>query len=168
MKTFADLRKDLQIGKTLTMIYNHWANTSENVKARLNLKRKILKIQSNGLYIEVGNTGKGSWLDFPPASLTEYDGKSIKIYGENKRPLTKKEQAILDNRPSKRPENKQQVENDVLTDGSTSYWWDKRYFTEKGADWYWGWNKGLRYDSNDNMMYDKHTKGKLELEYILQ
>lgn len=81
--------------------------------------------------------------------------------------MTKAEQAIIDNMPSHRPENKEQCEIDVMTDGSSTYWMDKRYLKEQNAGWYFEWDKGIRWDSNDRMMWNKNVKGELELEYEL-
>jgi hypothetical protein len=112
--------------------------------------------QTNGL-----SFGK-SWLDFPAASLLEYDGKVISIYESGNRPLTAEEQAIIDGMPK----DQKQSEIDMLTDGSTMYHREKRYFAEQDAEWYWGkWHKVKRYSSRDNTIYDKKAKGALSLQY---
>jgi len=168
MKTFADLKRDLQVGKVLTMTYNALSKDSENIKSRLNKPRKIVKIQTNGVYLEVSNTGKGSYLEFPVATLVEYDGKLMSFYKCGKRALSREEKALLANEPSKRKENKQQAINDALTDGSSTYWMDKRYYKENNAEWRYDWSKGLRLDINDNTMWDKKIKGDLDLQYTIK
>lgn len=165
MKTFADLKRDLQVGKKLKMIYHHWENTRTN--KILNIEREIIKVQSNGVSLKTNNQSGKSFLDLPCASLTEYDGKNIKIYGIGKRPLTTGEKALLDNEPSRRPENAKMVERDVLSDGSSTYYLDKSYYSKNNANWRYDWDKGLKLDINDYTMFDKKIKGKLELEYIL-
>jgi len=167
MKTFADLKRDLIEGKTLTMTYNS-IKDSETINSRLNIPRKIGYTQTNGIFLEKGDNKKGTWLELPCASLTEYDGKTIKIYKCGKRELTKNEKEILDNEPSNRKENKQLAENDALTDGSSTYWMDKRYYGENDANWRWDWSKGLRWDCNDRKMWDKKIKGELDLQYTLK
>lgn len=167
MKTFADLKRDLIVGRILTMTYNS-IEGSENINSRLNKPRKIIKVQSNGIYIEIANTGKGSFLDFPCASLVEYDGKVIKIYKCGKRKLTPQEKALIDNEPSNRKENEQLAINDALTDGSQTYWMDKKYYKDNNAEWRWNWDKGLRLDINDMKMWDKKIKGELDLQYTLK
>ena len=166
METFAQLKRDLKVGKTLTMVYNS-IKDSETINARLNKPRKILATQTNGIKLEIANTGKGSFLELPCASLTEYDGKNIKIYKCGKRDLTESEKRLIDNTPSHRSENAQLAENDAVSDGSTTYWMDKAYFKENDAEWRWDWSKGLRWDVNENKMWDKKIKGELDLAYIL-
>ena len=164
MKTFADLKRDLQVGKKLTLTYHHFG---DNRLKSIGVAREILKVQTNGVYLKTEGAKNGSFLDLPCASLTEYDGKTIKIYGVGKRPLTAWEKSLIENEPSRRPENKQLALNDALTDGSSTYFMDKRYYAENHAEWRWNWNQGLRLDINDMTMLDKKIKGKLELEYIL-
>jgi len=167
-QTFAQLKRDLTKGRTLTMTFNAMAASSENVKSRLNIPRYIIGTQTNGITLSPNPESKqGSFLELPVASLTEYDGETIRIYKPNRRPLTPDEQALIDNMPSHRAENRQLCENDALSDGSTTYWMDKKYLADNSANWYWDWDKGQRFDSNDMMMWDKKIKGDLDLEYQL-
>ena len=55
------------------------------------------------------------------------------------------------------------VQNDLMTDGSQSFWKDKQYLTENKADWYWNQSCG-KYYSNGKMK-DETQKGKLSREY---
>lgn len=166
MKTFAQLKRDLVVGKTLTMTFN--ATQSETIKNRIGKARKIIKTQTNGIYLEVESGNKnGSFLELPCASLTEYDNNTIKVFKYGKRDLTEREAEILANRPSNRKENAEILRMDMLSDGNQCYWKDKRYYDENDANWYWDWNKGMRYGHNENKMYDKKIKGELEMEYIL-
>jgi hypothetical protein len=168
MKTFTQLKRDLVVGKTLTMTFNSMSESSERIKSRIGKPRKILKTQTNGIYLEVeSGDPKGSFLELPCASLTEYDGNTIKAFKYGKRDLTAKEAEILANRPSDRPENAELARIDMISDGSQTYWMDKRYFNENDANWYWDWSKGLRYDFNEKKMWDKKIKGQLEMEYVL-
>lgn len=162
MKTFADLKRDLQIGKTLTMIYSSLSGNK-----LIGIPRQIIGTQSNGISLQTDNKSGKSFFSLPCASLTEYDGKIIKIYQIGKRDLTAEEKAILDNEPSNRKENEQLAINDVMTDGSRTYWMDKRYYAEHNANWRWEETRGLRLDLNDRRMYDKKIKGKLDLQYTL-
>ena len=168
MKTFADLKRDLIVGKILVMTYNALSKDSESIKARLFVPRKIVKVQTNGIYLEVANTGKGSFLEFPQASLVEYTGKLINFFKYGKRALSKEEKALLANEPSNRKENERLATNDVLTDGSQTYWMDKKYYRDNDAGWRWDWSKGLRLDINDMTMWDKKIKGKLDLQYTIK
>jgi len=168
MKTFAQLKRDLVVGKTLTMTFNSMSGSSETIKNRIGKARKIIKTQSNGIYLEVESGNKqGSFLELPCASLTEYDDNTIKVFKYGKRDLTAREAEILANRPSQRKENAELARMDMISDSSQTYWKDKRYYDDNNANWYWGWNKGMRYDLNENKMWDKKIKGELEMEYIL-
>ncbi len=165
--TLAQLKRDLQVGKSLTMTFNSLEEVSETIKSRIGKPRKILAIQTNGLTLEAEQTGKGSFLELPYASLIEYDGKTIKIYKVGKRDLTDYEKSLIENEPSRRKENEQKAINDALTDGSQTFWLDKKYYSENDANWRWVWYKGLRWDINENKMWDKKIKGDLDLEYTL-
>ena len=166
MKTFTQLKRDLVVGKTLTMTFN--STNSKTTNSRIGKARKIIKTQSNGISLEVesGNPN-GSFLELPCASLTEYEDNTIKVFKYGKRDLTEREAEILANEPSNRKENAELTQRDMLTDGSQTYWMDKRYYDENDANWYWDWNKGLRYDHNEKKMWDKKIKGELEMEYNL-
>lgn len=168
MKTFAQLKRDLKVGVSITMTKNQLANekfSANSKSALIGMKRYIVKTQSNGVYLTIDGSQK-SYLEFPPASLVEYNENIIRIYNPGERKLTKEEQTILDNRPSNRKENEQLAVNDALTDGSSTFWMDKRYYSENGADWYWGWSKGQRY--SQGKMIDNKIKGALSLEYELE
>jgi hypothetical protein len=167
MKTFSDLKRDLQIGKTLIMTFNSLANASETIAKRINKPRLITRTQTNGIYLATEIEGKSSFLELPCASLTEYDGKTITIYKCGKRPMTEAEQAILANEPSNRKENEALAERDALTDGSQTYYMDKAYYKANDALWRWDWSKGLRLDINDKTMWDKKIKGEIDLQYTL-
>jgi len=167
-KTFAQLKRDLIVGKTLTMTFNSLSESSETIKNRIGKARKIIKTQTNGIYLEVESGNKnGSFLELPCASLTEYDGNTIKVFKYGKRDLTAREAEILANEPSNRKENAELARIDAISDGSRTYWMDKRYYAENDAEWRWDWSKGLRLDINDQKMWDKKIKGDLEMEYIL-
>jgi len=162
MKTLAELKRDLRVGKKLTLTYHHLGKC--NI---LNKKREIIKIQTNAIVLKTENKSGKSWLDLPPSSLLEYNDNIIKIYGCGERDLTSEEKKILGNMPSKRQENAKIVERDLLTDGSTSFWMDKKYLNDNNANWYWGWDKGKRFNHNTQKMYDKKIKGRLELQYSI-
>lgn len=156
--TLSQLKKDLTIGRTLRMTYNHASSR------RVGKLRQIVKIQTNGVSFTDPDdpASRPSFFELPPASLLDYDGWTLTTYLPGRRPLTKDEQAILDNRPR----DPKQERIDIMTDGSRTYWRDKRYFADNSAGWYWDWTKGLRYSHNDRLMWDKKIKGDKDLEYI--
>lgn len=162
MKTLADLKRNLKIGVAMTM------TKAEGQNRLIGIKRYIVATQGNGIYLNADKEAKGgSFLDFPKASLLEYDGETLKIFDAGYRDLTPEEQAILDNKPSKRAENQKQAEIDMMTDGSTTFYMDKAYFDEKDANWYWRETKGLYYVRNGKMR-DASIKGTLCLAYKIE
>lgn len=167
-KTLADLKRDLTVGVSLTL-----TEAPGNAGHRyLGVKRYVIKTQTNGISLAADPAAKsGSFLDFPKASLLEYDGEMVRIYAPGRRPLTAREQAVLDNRPSRRPEYRAQVEQDCLTDGSTMYWKDREYWKtlEGGAFLYLNERQGgKRMDWNDNVIIDEAIKGDLILVYKVE
>lgn len=76
-KSFAQLKRDLQVGTKLKCIYNlHGKN--------LNTIRTINKRQTNGLYLETKILDKGtfsSWLMFPKkAEQVLYENNNFRFY----------------------------------------------------------------------------------------
>jgi len=152
--TLAELKR-IKPGTKIIRVYNKLREIKPELR-----EGTITKVQSNGLYIDK------RFLDFPPASLLEFDGQTIKIYEPGCRPLNEDEKRILANCPH----DPKQEEIDMLTDGSQMYWRKKRYFHEQDADWYWGkWHKGKRYSYNDGgKMYDRSMRGELSLVYEIK
>lgn len=164
MKTLADLKRDLKIGDSIMLIESPTMPTHK----WLNVKRYVIRKQGNGVYLSPDiNDKKGSFLEFTNAKLTEYDGKEVRTYQPGHRDLTDHEKSILDNRPSKRPENREIVERDIMTDCSTSYWMDKQYFSKLGAE-YLDSSRGTKsIDWNNRTIIDEQIKGNLELRYTI-
>lgn len=137
----------------------------------LNVPRYVIRKQSNGVYLaEDRGATKGSFLELPRASLVEYDGEMIRVYGTGKRDMTEAEKNIRANMPSCRPENKEKAINDLMTDGSSMFWADKAYFHQLNADYLAGHGtvRGLRYDFNEGMIWDETLKGEVSLTYKLK
>lgn len=165
MKTLADLKRDLQVGMSITLVE---APTMPNHKF-LNQKRYIVKKQGNGVYLNVDiNAASGSFLEFTNAKLTEYDGNTIKIYKAGTRPLTADEQSILDNRPTNRPENKERIEMEIMTDTNGSYYLDKEYFSQNGMSYLFESGGTKRYNFSEGTITDEQIKGDLELSYLIE
>ncbi len=168
IKTFAQLKRDLQVGKKLTMTFNVLAESSEAIASRLNKPRFIVGTQTNGITLsESKDAPKGSFLELPRASLVEYEDNTIKVYDPAIRDLTEQEKDILKNIPSYLPENKEQCERDIMTDTNTTYWLDKRYTKEEDAEWNWTTSKGLYYMRSEQKMRDASIKGDLSIVYTL-
>lgn len=165
--TLSDLKRDLQIGDTLTLVE---APKMPNHKY-LNITRYVVRKQGNGVYLNADKDAKsGSFLEFTNAKLTEYDGKTIKTFLPATRPLTDYEQRIYDNRPTSRPEMKERIEMEIMTDTNGSYYMDKAYFRENGCEYLMGGEvRGLYllHDGHEVSIRDKQLKGDLELSYII-
>jgi len=159
MKTFADLKRNLQVGKELILV-ERFGQRIENPQPR-----KIIKVQSNAIVIEkLPGSGKESRLYFPPSSLIEITEKGFKIYYPGKRDLTLQELDCLINQP----QDPKQEEIDALSDGNVMFWRREEYFKEHDALYLRGYKeeKGLKYDFNDGKVRDNKIKGDLALEYI--
>lgn len=115
----------------------------------------------------MNNKGKKSELRITAASLVEYNDNSIIIYNPGLRDLTKDEQAIFDKWESMR--DKEQEAIDILTDGSTSYWSKKHFFTESGYEYLLGLDvkQGKKYDWTTQKVRDNSIKGNINIKYIL-
>lgn len=164
MKTIAELKRDLTIGTSIEMVNFH----GQDIPERLQGVRYVVKVKSNGIELNKDKTAiKGSFLDYPKATLCEYDGENLRIYDAGYRPLTAWEQSIMDNVPSNRPENKEQVVNELMTDGSGFYYKDKAYYKENSAEYLAGHEtvRGLRFDFNTKQVTDDTIKGTLSLAY---
>lgn len=158
MKTLADLKRIMKIGQKCILL--------ERFGELKNEEREVIKAQTNAWCFKTPFKPQ-TWLEIPKASLIEFDGVFIKIYGKGKRPLTAEEKAIKDGYEKIR--NRKQEEIDAMTDGSQTFWQEKRYYKEHNAEYLMGGvtERGMRFDFNDNQVWDDNIKGKLELVYKL-
>lgn len=89
MKTFSQLKKDLQAGTQVKTLLN-------NIRPEKNGQvRRIGKVQTNAIAFEIpeneqktnlwGETQTLSWLWWDKASNYEYDGNTFKVYHTDKR-----------------------------------------------------------------------------------
>lgn len=166
MKTFADLKRALTVGRSITLT-DAPAMPSHKY---INVPRFIIKTQTNGVYLSTDkDSQKGSFMDLPRASLVDFDGDTISIYNVGERDLTEDEKRIMDNAPSRRPENKEACERDVMTDGSSMFYADRAYYKGLDAQYLEGFEvvRGLRFDFNRRKVNDEATKGTLQLKYKL-
>ena len=82
--TQTELKRKLQIGIPLKMVYTSWGNTN-----KLNVVRYVVKLQGNGVYLnEDKESKKGSFLEFGKASLFEETLKGFKLFKAGLRDLT--------------------------------------------------------------------------------
>lgn len=162
MQTLADLKRALSLGTQVTLIKAPWEHKF------LNLPRYVVKTQGNGVEFSPNKDDKrGSFFDFPKASLLSFANDIFRIHAPSQRPLTTEEQKIMDNQPSHRPENAKQCEIDMMTDGSNMFHADRRYFKDLDAQYLEGFEtvRGLRYDFNTKLVTDESQPGEIQFTY---
>jgi hypothetical protein len=162
MKTLAQLKRDLSVGTKVTLI------NSETMPEHkfLNLERYVIKTQGNGITLGLKpDDKKGSFMEYPKATGLEYIDDTFTLYTAGERPLTQEEKDILNNMPSKRPENKEKLEIEIMTDGNGLYWQDRAYFKDLDMQYLEGYEKirGLR--RSQEVIQDDTIKGKIDLQY---
>lgn len=170
MATLADLKRKLTIGQGLKLV-GYRDMGIEGANARLNKVRYIVKVQTNGIYLNEDKTAiRGAWLDFPKASLLEISDKGFKMYCAGIRDLTEDEKKIIANEPR----DPKQEEIDMLSDGSIMYYRRKAYYEESTSPYLMGiekiQGKRLTYKKNDKgervpQIEDESIKGELSLAY---
>ena len=78
LKSFMQMRRDLQVGVIVKTIVN-------NIKPeREGEVRKISRVQTNAIAFKNPLNNQESWLWFGKASNYEYDGKTFKVFDDNK------------------------------------------------------------------------------------
>jgi len=159
MNTLADLKRKIVKGASLIMTYNSFGKSG-----LIGKKRYVVRLNTTGVYLnEDKEAVKGSFLEYPKASLLEFTDKGFNIYEAGYRPLTDTEQEILNNVPR----DKEQEERDIMTDTNVMWYKKQAYFKDKGYSYLNGHTeeKGLKYDYNTQMIRDNNLKGKLSLSY---
>jgi hypothetical protein len=158
MKTLADMKRDLSIGRKIML-----KEVDGIIK---NEPREVFKVQTQSICFLKEGGGK-SWLDIPKASLCEYDGKTIEIYRPAIRELTEQEKKIID----AEPRDEEQDRIDAMSDGSTMYNRRRNYYKECGFFYLFGTEKEqgkrLTHVNNKTMIQDESIKGKLDIVYEL-
>lgn len=125
--TLADFKRKAVVGAEIRGGY-FWKLGLNNKSISDCEWRTIDKVQSNGIKIA------GSFLDFPKANACDFDGQRLKIYETGWRKLTEEEkQALAEWHEIKQtPQYKEQLERDLMTDTSGTYWQEKNFFEQKG------------------------------------
>lgn len=164
MQTLADLKRALTLGTAVTLIKAPFEHRN------LLTQRYVVKVQGNGIELSPDKDAKkGSFMDFPKAALLSFEDSSFTIHAPAQRELTAQEKKIMDNQPSNRPENKAQVEIDIMTDGSNMFHADRRYFKDQDAEYLEGFNtvRGKRYGFNTKQITDEAIIGEPLFTYHL-
>lgn len=160
MKTLADFKRDLAVGRRVRLIYR---NGQE-----LNSLREVAKTTTTAIKFNALDETKAGWLDYPKASLVEYDGKTAKIYTAGYRGLTEEEKRVIANEPR----DDEQDKIDMMTDGSTMFYRRKRYYMESDMFYLFSTKKqqGKRLTQRDGkkVIEDDGIKGNLILVYKIE
>lgn len=130
MATVAELKRKLgRVGAKARGGYFWKVGTPSDLKEWLDAQswRTVEKAQSNGVKLS------GSWLDYPRANNSEFDGRILKIYETGWRALTAEEKAVLAEweEIASDEEFKKRAEIDALTDGSSTYWQEREFYERK-------------------------------------
>lgn len=170
MKTVAQLKRDANSGRMeVKCVIRCGQPVMETHNGdRFANWRKVDKANTVDLIIE------GSHLSIPKASLLEYTEDRIKIYSPGYRDYNETEKKAVEewNKIASTEEYKKQVEYDVLTDGTTSYYKEKYFFEDKKLGYLLGfeYQRGCKLDwnkraSGEPCIIDERIKGNLYMEY---
>jgi len=176
MKTLAQLKRDLVIGARITLI------EAPNMPTHkfLGLTRWVCKIGGTGIYLSLekdwlAGKSQGSFMDIPRAALVDYsDDGTISIYENGERPLTDEEKRIIAASPYQDPKNKEQMQIDMMGDGSCMFYRQIRYMKEAGFEYLLGHKRiAGKYltrsaDNKTEVINDENIRGPLILKYRLE
>lgn len=159
MKTLADFKRDAANGKIKLEMVERYGKSGDEIPERCRGIRTVEKVNTVGITLRTAD-GIESTLDFPPAKLIEYDGKSLTIYDKGERELTDKERKILDD--WKKIEDNYYKQNPY---GET-YWKRKDYFKNCPCPWLGGYEtvRGKYYKNNGKIL-DNQIRGNAILKY---
>ena len=163
--TLAQLKRDAKSGTLKAeMVYRY----GEAIPERLTGVRDIIGANSVAIFFK-NKDGNKSELRIKKAALVEYEKDRITLYSAGKRPLNAAEKAVMDEwqQITETDDYKKRSYNDAMTDGSSTYYQEKRFFCEKGYGYLMGldYEKGCKYDFYTHMVIDESIKGEKEIEY---
>lgn len=123
--TLADFKRMAVVGNEMRGGY-FWKLESKGLTLDQCEWRKITSVQTNGVRLN------GSFLDFPKANACEFDGKTLKIFETGYRELTNEEKSVMAEwkKITETNDYQKQLEYDLLTDCSITYYQEKRFFEE--------------------------------------
>ena len=135
-KTLAQLKRDLQKGVKLKVIYH--AIRPERVGAI----QEISKTQTNAICTLQERNGqmKDVYMNYPnSANLVEYIDNTFTFYEPGYRDLTEQEQELLNKMDNL--STKEEKMYDALTDGSTDYWRRKIFASDNKCEYLLGFEE---------------------------
>ena len=159
MKTLADFKRDAASGKIKLELIERFGKTGAEIQERSRGIRRIKSVNTVGITLETAD-GSDSILNFPPAKLIEYDGKTVTIYARGERDLTEQERKILADWRKIEADYYKQVPN------GDSYWKRKDYFKSCPCPWLAGYEtvRGKSYNYNGKVL-DNQVRGDAILKY---
>jgi len=142
--TLSQLKRDLNSATALICNFHFIENRKEK-------ERKILKVQSNSVKTTAG------WLDFPAASLLDYDGKQFTVFEQGERELTAEEKSFLKNMQSLYTEEERETYfyTSVCYYGEEAYRKTHKVSGMNGSTWY---HKRLINGRKDGKLYVRDPK----------
>jgi hypothetical protein len=175
----ARVKKLLDYGMTWDQVLNtdpeKTRGRTQRLYQHMNNYRKIDKVKTNEIVIE------GSYFTIPRASLMEYNGTILTTYSPGYRPLNDEEKRVMEEyrKMTSQEEYQRQSHYDMISDGSTTFYQEKRFFQEKGMEYLQGIEKNGRkrvtyyYTQNDNIIesdfiYDPDIKGQKIFQYEIK
>ena len=159
-KTLNDFKKALNIGSKWRLV--------ERFGEKLNSLREVAETHPDYIKFKSLDASKAGRLDFPKASLLDFDGRMAIIYSAGYRDLTDEEKKIIEAEPKL---TQQETESDMLADTNIGYWRKKQYYQTTAKDFYYlaGWKehkgKYKTHENNREVIRDDDIKGKAILIY---
>lgn len=166
MKTLAELKREAKSGKISGKMVARFG--SNEIPERLQGVRKIVDANTVGIKFQ-NSDGKISELRVEAASLIEYTGDKLTIYHAGMRDLNETEKTIMNDwkKISSTEEYKEQANIDALSDGSSTYYQEKRFFENSDCPYLFGMEmkQGKKRDYSSGLIIDNAVKGNIELQY---
>lgn len=154
MKTRAQLFRDAKSGKLKLELVERFGKTPyESMKGI----RPVVDCNTVNLMLE-NPDGKISYLEVPKASLMDYSDTELVIYTHGFREPNEKEQKILDEWHDIQDSDdyKKKLQNDLLSDGSSTYWQKKKFFNQYNA----GYLAGFEYQNGCSFDFNRYNEGR--------
>lgn len=171
MKTRADLFRDAKSGHLYLEMTERYGRT---IPPEERQKRQVVKANTVDLILEDDKKNR-SHLSIPRATLVDYTDSTLTIHTFGYREPTAQEAQILAGweKITNTPEYKTMETNDLLSDGSSSYWKMVRYFTDHHAKYLMGFDRehgacldfNRRSDQLPDFISDEKVKGEPILKY---
>lgn len=174
MKTRAEFFRDAKENKITLELIERFGN--KDIDENMQGKRKIGKVQSNGVYL-INENGKKSFLELAKASLMEYTEDELRIYNAGYREMTEKEKQVMKEWEtiSNTEDYKRQAQIDAMSDGSSTYYTEKRFFINKKMEYLMGVSNGAKnlifskyYNGEKECIRDENVKGEVILAYRVE